>query len=286
MTDRPASAPMSCDEVRDLAPGFVLGALGPAEAASVREHLASCPEAHGEFAELGGVVPYLAESLEPMTPPTALRGRMLAAVAAEASGPSARPEPAAVTVSESGLPSAVSIERPGRAPMVTLDAERARRRSFVAWLAVAAVFLVVVGLGGWYVSTTQGLAGPEDYGAAVDRLRAAAAKPGGQLAVLGSAEAGGPSGVAAIGPDGTIEIAMRGLAPTAGTQVYEAWIIGPDKTPIPIGSFVPDQKGFGSLASPRGPTSPGVTIALTREPTAGPITPTLPVVSSGVAGSP
>ena len=44
-----------CDRVRDLAPGFVLGALTPDEDREVREHLASCPEPHEEFAELGGV---------------------------------------------------------------------------------------------------------------------------------------------------------------------------------------------------------------------------------------
>ncbi|HEX5589656.1 MAG TPA: zf-HC2 domain-containing protein, partial [Candidatus Limnocylindrales bacterium] len=60
---------MSCDDVRDLAAGFVLGALTPDEAAAVRAHLATCPEAHEEIAELGGVVPYLAESLEPVEPP-------------------------------------------------------------------------------------------------------------------------------------------------------------------------------------------------------------------------
>ena len=44
---------MTCDEIRDLAPAFVLGALGPDEEAAVRDHLASCPEPHPEMAELG-----------------------------------------------------------------------------------------------------------------------------------------------------------------------------------------------------------------------------------------
>ena len=67
---------LSCDEVRDLAAGFVLGALDPAAMHDVRDHLATCPEAHPEMHELGGVVPYLAESVEPVEPPTALGGRI------------------------------------------------------------------------------------------------------------------------------------------------------------------------------------------------------------------
>ena len=74
---------LSCDEVRDLAAGFVLGALDPATMHDVRDHLATCPEPHPEMAELGGVVPYLAESVEPAEPPVELRGRIMAAIEAE-----------------------------------------------------------------------------------------------------------------------------------------------------------------------------------------------------------
>ena len=38
----------------------------------MREHLATCPEAHDEFAELGGVLPALADSVPLMEPPAAL----------------------------------------------------------------------------------------------------------------------------------------------------------------------------------------------------------------------
>ena len=53
--------------------------------ASVREHLATCPESHAEFDELGGVVPYLLDdpSLELVEPPAALGDRIMAAAAAD-----------------------------------------------------------------------------------------------------------------------------------------------------------------------------------------------------------
>src|SRR5258705_276995 len=55
------------------------------EEAAVREHLATCTQPHTEFAELGGVVPYLIESadLELVEPPASLRDRIMAAAAAD-----------------------------------------------------------------------------------------------------------------------------------------------------------------------------------------------------------
>ncbi len=296
MTDRPTAMPLSCDEVRDLAAGFVLGALDRAGMAAVREHLAGCPEAHQEFAELGGVVPYLADSLEPVPPPTALGARMLAAVAAEASartprsvspagtgrGQAVGPTPAAGPAS-AGTPPPIRSVPATAPPVVSLDTERTRRRSPLLWVASIAAVLLIVGLAAWNVSLRHDLDGAQAYGAAVDRVLALAGTAGGQAAILAPAQPGGPTGIAAVGADGTVRIAMRGLAPTIGTEVYEAWVIGADKAPVAIGSFVPDAGGFGTMAAESAPTGPGVTIALTLEPTAGRTTPTPPVLSSGVA---
>ena len=74
---------LSCDDVRDLAASFVLGALTEAEMDAVREHLATCPEPHHEIAELGGVVPVLDAGIPRMEPPSALKDRIMAAAAAD-----------------------------------------------------------------------------------------------------------------------------------------------------------------------------------------------------------
>ena len=78
MTDR-----LTCEEIRDLAPGFVLGALEPEEVEAVREHLAGCSEAHAEYAELGAVASGLALAVEPREPSAGLKDRILAAAAAD-----------------------------------------------------------------------------------------------------------------------------------------------------------------------------------------------------------
>ena len=74
---------MTCDEVRDLAPAYVLGALEADEERLVAEHLRGCPDDHSEVADLGSVVPYLGESVPLVEPPAALRARRILAAAAD-----------------------------------------------------------------------------------------------------------------------------------------------------------------------------------------------------------
>src|SRR5438045_308608 len=74
---------MNCDVARELAPGFVLGALSPDEERAVRDHLASCGEPHPEFEAFGGIAQYLDETVELVEPAASLKERVLAAVAAE-----------------------------------------------------------------------------------------------------------------------------------------------------------------------------------------------------------
>ena len=73
---------LTCDEVREMAGAFVLGALTPADDAAVRAHLASCDDAHAEIDELGGVLPALAESVPVVEPPDRLKARIMTAAAA------------------------------------------------------------------------------------------------------------------------------------------------------------------------------------------------------------
>ena len=290
MTEPRRVPALTCDEVDDLAAGFVLGALEEEEMARVRHHLSTCTDPHAELDELGGVVPYLVETLEPVEPPAALGRRIVAAVAAEAEAAEAA-EAAGASAGQMGPaavqppPAATPQPRPASSSdqLVSLADERARRRSPVTWIAAIAAVLVIATLGAWNVSLRSELDSAQAYDAAVKRVVALATAEGGQAAVLKPQVAGGPAGIAAVGPDGRVEIALSGLAPTSGTEVYEAWLIGPDQTPVAIGSLTPSSGGFGVLHAAQAPTGTGVTIALTREPTAGRTSPTPPVLTLGVA---
>lgn len=281
---------LSCEEVRDLAEGFVLGALDPVQTHDIRDHLATCPLPHLEMDELGGVVPYLAESIEPVEPPAELKGRIMASIDAElragrrtdaaadrliSSLGAGSVRSAAPVVAEAAKPAA------GSAP-IDLATERARRLSPVRWLAAIAAVVVIAALGAWNLGLSGQLSTVQDQQAAVDRVLAIAQEPGGRAAILVPGATGGPAGLAAIAPDGSFALAMHGLAATSGTQVYEAWVIAPSGTPVPIGSFAVGANGNGVLTAARVPDGAGLTVGLTREPTAGATTPTLPMVVSGV----
>lgn len=276
-TDRP----MTCDDVRDLAAGFVLGALEAAEDRAVREHLASCPEPHPEFAELGGVVPYLTESaaFEAVEPPAALRDRILAAAAAEgvATGrPADRARPAPPTVLPAGAERAErAIRRPPARP---LD-----------WVLRVAAVVGIVALAGWNLLLQGQLNAARSYDDAVAAVIEAAGEAGSRTVILtpGQGQADdGARGIAAVRADGSVVLAVRNLAATSGAEVYETWMIAGETAPVPVGSFTVSSDGTGTFTTRPTDAPPGAVIALTLEPNAGNTTPTGPIVASGVASPP
>ena len=93
------------EELRNQLGAFVLGALGPAEQAEVRTHLAVCDECAAEVRALRPVVDALARSTEPVDPPAAVRQRLLSSIATPAAPEATRAaKPLMVTTSPSVLP--------------------------------------------------------------------------------------------------------------------------------------------------------------------------------------
>jgi anti-sigma factor RsiW len=259
--------------VLDLAPAFVLGALEEPDMAAVRAHLATCPAVHAEVAELGGVAPYLAASLEPVEPSAGLKSRIIAAVEAERGD---RSHPAG--------PIAPELARPVRARLGS-DRQPAWRPRLGFALAAATVLAIAV-LGAWNLALQRDVSELTAYREGVVAVLDAAAAPGSQLALLAAGEASGPRGLAAVRSDGTVVLAMRDLAPTTGSQVYETWVIAGTGTPVPVGGFTVGPNGTATFTSRAGPVAPGAVVALTLEPAPGATTPTPPIVSKGVAGAP
>lgn len=275
---------MTHEQAIELAAGYVLGALEPAEEAAVRAHLRSCPEPHDEFAELGGVVPYLTEppDLELVEPPAALGDRIMAAAAADLAERTTGGVPEAVAPDQELGSSATALPTP-----FPPSTERAARRGMGAfdWALRIAAVIAIVALGFWNLQLQGQVGAAQEYERAVAAVLDVAAQPGSQTAVLAAQQAGGPRGIAAVAANGSIQLALQDLAPTSGTQVYETWAIVPDQDPIPLGSFTVGPTGTASFTSQPGPAVPGVVVALSREPQAGATTPT-EVVSVGAATGP
>jgi len=272
-----SGARLTCDEVRELAAPFVLGSLEAEEEAAVREHLRSCVEAHEEYAELGSVAAALPLAVEPVEPPESLKARILEAAAADRREVSAddRDVPPATLVPLAPVPRGLVS---GAAPR--------RQAPVLAWAVRAAAVVAIVALAGWNLMLQGELSAEEAYSRDVAAVLDVAAHPGAVAAVLAPAEAGGPLGLAAIGPDGRMALAMRDLVPTSGDQVYEAWVIVGDAAPRPLGGFTVGGSGTGALAGRGLPADPGVALAITLEPGPGATTPTLPILALGAAAAP
>lgn len=270
---------LTCDEVRDLAASFVLGALDADEAGAVRAHLADCADAHAEIAELGGVLPVLAASVPQVEPRPALKARILAAAAADletrdATGPGTpdvEPAPAPIA-----FPSVIERARRSAAP---------GRPGAGAWVLRIAAVLAIAALGGWNLLLQGQLDQARTYEQQVAAVLDVAGQPGALTAVLTAEGGDGPSGLAAVAADGAVTLAMRGLAPTTGAQVYEAWAIGSDGTPVPLGGFQVGTAGVAYFEGAGSPADPGVVLALTLEPAPGATAPTAPIVSLGTTSA-
>lgn len=276
---------MTCAEAADLAPAFVLGALGAAESDAVRRHLADCPELHAEMAELHSVVPALLEAVEPAAPPAGLKDRILAAAAADlAARQGTAPQATQPVPAQPALPPpAPAQSRRVDVPRRGTDLGGIFRRPVWAAVAIAAA-VAVVALGVWNVQLRDQLASLEAYRTGVVKVLDSAAQPGAQLAVLTVPEGtGGPSGLAAVTADGQVALVMRDLTPTAGTQVYEAWLIGGDGVPVPIGDFKVGSTGSAIFGTSHSAMGEGVTVALTLEAGPGATTPTPPIIALGTA---
>ena len=288
MTDQMRPIDLTCDDVRELAGAFVLDALEPDEAAAVREHLASCADAHAEIAELGSVLPALDASVPQVEPSAGLKTRLMAAAAADLAGRTAETAPAAsapvAPVQVESAPVASVESSPVVAfPSAEERAARPARRptSVLSWAMRIAAVLVIGALVGWNLLLQGQLSAAQSYQQQVAAVIDLAREDGSLTAVLTPESGAGPTGLAAVGADGEMLIAMHDLAPTSGNEVYETWMIGPDNVPIALGGFTVGSTGTGYFEGAGVPSSPGIVIALTREPAPGATAPSSPPVSLG-----
>ena len=215
MSDRTT---LTCDEIRDLAPLFVTGALDPDEMDAVREHLAGCDDAHAELLELGEAATSLLETVEPADPPAALKSRLLAAAEADlAAGrhPSTAASAAAASRPRPGEPPQARhrADAPvtSATPVVDLAAERTRRRSRFAWVLAAAAVIVAVALGGWNIALNNQLSSAQAYRSGVEQALDLAAQPGQRDRADPRRRRARRRGFGVIGADGTVKLAMRGM---------------------------------------------------------------------------
>jgi anti-sigma-K factor RskA len=137
------SGPSNPQLIDDEVDAYVLGTLAPAERRRFEVRLAESAALRQQTQAAQTTLWLLAESPTQLSPSSRLRGRILAAVAAEEG------EPAAVV----SIGTARRVEVP---PQTLAGGRSLLQRRWSSWLAVAAV-LVAIGLGGWNLQLQQQL---------------------------------------------------------------------------------------------------------------------------------
>jgi hypothetical protein len=263
---------IACDRVRDLASGFVLGALDPAEMAAVHQHVETCRKPHPELREMGGVVPYLGAALEPVEPPARLRAAVLAAAMAD------------LQTRRAAEPTIVPATRTAAVSIVSLQAvRRSRLRRAAVWTSRAAAALVLVGALGFALGI------PARLGIGTPRpeptFNFGMLEPGSRSFLLTPADDSGASGGIVIRPNGHLRVIAQGLTPTKNDEVYVVWLTPDTGSPVAAITFRVEASGSRpEIEIDSLPRASTLGISITLEPRPGATEPTGPAILSATVG--
>ncbi|MBA3779748.1 MAG: anti-sigma factor [Chloroflexi bacterium] len=272
--------PISCEEAADRAAPFVLGVLGPAEAAEVHAHRQACDQPHPEFAQLGGVVGYLAQLPEPVEPPAALRERIaaIATSAQEAALDGAEPR-------QIGLAPSRTAHGRGAGPQPAPPVPIGRRLwpQVQRWALPAAAVLIIGVLAGWNLLLQGQAAAADQRAVLIRRFVTAMNEPGALIArIEGTAGAPQASGLAVLPPERSGYLLMEGLERAPAGKTYQAWFMA-DGQPRSAGLVRVDADGLAVLAGLE-TADPVDQIAITVEAEGGAELPTSEPVAVGSVG--
>jgi hypothetical protein len=276
---------LTCDRVRELAPGFVLGALDPKEMVAVSGHLKSCRKAHPEIDDLGGVLPYIAESLEPVEPPAWLRESVIAAARADlvarrrVGKPSKRrtPVPVMAPVAVPDAPAPVATQPQRLAPaaeIISFPGTRSSRRARIAaWAVRAAAAVAIVALAGYSFILQAELRDAQTQRDQIIQMEYYARLPGARSTHLTAIDGSNAGGTAVLHHVDHLIVSLYGLPATKGDQAYVLWLANSSDGWTKLGWVTVDDSGVGYLELSNVPVSDNLWLFLCREPNASVATP-------------
>ncbi len=222
---------MTCQEFEELSAAYALGAVTPEEQQAARAHLATCAKCTRLAGQLRSIVDLLPLSITQVTPPAALRDRVLAAVQQE-----------------------------GRVVPIQRGTEiRARRRN-LGWgtrlLATAAIVLLLLtgSMTAWNVSLQQHAASLQQQNTQLGSQVAALQNTKNTLqhevaqvyAMQGKGQAQATTGSLVYIPQKDITLLyLHGLPKLQDSHLYQGWLIRNGK-PTSIGTLT-IQNGVASL---------------------------------------
>ena len=254
---------MTHEQAREALEALALDALDAPEREAVMAHVASCTTCQSELAALENTANELAYAATPLPMPPAQRDRIRARLLARAAADRGARDPLAATVPgpevrRSGGPEV----RPDVTP-IRPAATRRRALGPVAWMAMAASVVAILGAGAFFNASRErdalrdalvaARAANGTQLAALDSLRTAVASrdrmlanlTGPQVAVmtLASTAQAAPTGMMFWDQrhDAWTFVAHRVPMPSAG-RTYQLWLVTPSSK-ISAGTFMPSPDG-------------------------------------------
>jgi anti-sigma-K factor RskA len=247
---------------------YALGQLSQDDRRTVERHIRECDVCAADLRELEVAMEGLAHSVDPVTPPPALKPRVMSSLASQAQEPPR-------TVVEPNV--------------IAMPAKGVKIRSGVhpGWLAAAAVVILGLGVALYSVDATRRLLiddvqeaqatvadlqrrldlNAEQADLAVSILTAADMQP---VAMSGKEDATGSTARAYWSPTRGLLIVANDLPMPPPGRIYQVWVIG-GGMPFSAGLLGEQGGGRGMLIAPppRGVVPGAVTIAVTDEPPGG-----------------
>jgi anti-sigma-K factor RskA len=255
-TDSNGDGTMSTDhqELRDLLPGYALGALDLDELRAVEDHLTTCVSCQQTLAQYREISGGMLMATPPVAPPTRLRQGLQQRLAA------------------------------GRAPRAPAQPVRRNWGQIGQWaLGLAAVALIALNV----LTYLQLRALQEQQTTLAQQLNvsqtalALISQPGSRAVQVKGETGGGGSFIVGQTPTTGVLFA-QGLAELEPSQTYQIWLIDPEGNPVSVGLFrlEPGQSYVTILILSERPITDFAGLGVTIEPFGGVPSPTGPLVLS------
>ncbi len=270
--------------------------LTPEETALVEAHVRHCPECRRELATIQGDLAAFAHTAEMQTPPVLARQRLMTQVSREKR---VVPQPE-TALRPTGAEGSVPFAGYGASGFDEYD-ETPRKASIGAIILGWAGWAIAAGLafGGYHLyrqreelqrslrmNAAQMASLSEDAARAREILDSLSDKATQRVTLTRAETAPSPTGRVIYRPDsGILLFLASNIATVTPDKIYELWIIPSetDRSPIPAGTFLPDERGNAAIVLPDVPKGVNAkAFGVTVENRGGSQVPTLPIIMVGM----